>query len=62
MTSEPSSEMSNASAAPIVAAGWPPPIPRRLLPSIGDYLSGKDTPLEKMHAWIESSGKFLTAG
>jgi hypothetical protein len=33
---DPSSEMSKASAEPMVAAGCPPPIPRRLLPSIGD--------------------------
>ena len=34
---EPSSEMSNASAEPIVAAGWPPPMPRRFVTSIGDW-------------------------
>jgi hypothetical protein len=34
--SEPSSEMSNASAAPMVVAGSPLPMPRRLLMSIGD--------------------------
>ena len=35
--SDPSSEISNASAVPMVAAGWPPPMPRRLLRSIGDW-------------------------
>ena len=35
--SEPSSEMSKASAEPMVAAGCPPPMPTRLVTSIGDW-------------------------